>query len=174
MTSHPSVELLEAYVLDTLDPLPARALEQHVRCCDRCAEALAAESRREVALGELVPRVATARRQDRAPMSAIEPANRWLSPFLLAATSAVALVITAANPRAIHTSDGPPVWFAQNACEGPALVPETPLLCLNAGGGETAMCRRPMSVELDPGRDREGDVQLFSCSGCSCPAEPLR
>jgi anti-sigma factor RsiW len=174
VTSHPSVEALEAYVLDTLAPLPARALEQHVRCCDRCAEALAAESRREVALSELVPRVATARRQDRAPMSATAPANRWLSPFVLAATSALALVITAANPRAIHTTDGPPVWLAHNACEGPALTPEAPLLCLNAGGGDTAICLRPMSVELDPGRDRGGDGRLFSCSGCSCPAEPLR
>jgi hypothetical protein len=107
-------------------------------------------------------------------MSATAPVSRWLSPFLLAATSALALVITAATPRAIRTTDDPPVWLAQAVCEGPALLPEAPLLCLNAGGGETAICLRPMSVELDPGRDRGGDVRLFSCSGCSCPAEPLR
>jgi anti-sigma factor RsiW len=162
---HPSADALEAYVLDLLAPHEARALEQHVRVCEACAGALAAEARREVALEALLPRVATARRPMRPPAP-----SPWLSPFLLAATGALGLVITAANPGAIRLADGPSAPLAQAACFGPAS--ETALLCL-AGGGEAGMCRRPMSVELDPPRAaRQWDnVQLFSCSGCSCPAE---
>ena len=169
MTSpHPSEEALEAYVLDALEPLEARALEQHVRCCDACAEALAAQARREVALEEMIPRVARARRPVAPPA-----ARSWLSPFLLAATGALGLVITAANPGAIRLADGGPVLLAQAICQGPAAA-EGPL-CLGDGGGEAAMCGRPMSVELPPERQRSaGDGLLFSCSGCSCPAGPPR
>ena len=164
---HPGADALEAYVLDALAPHEARALEQHVRVCEACAGALAAEARREVALEALLPRVATAR-----PMRPPAP-SPWLSPFLLAATGALGLVITAASPGAVRLAEGPPVPLAQAACFGPAS--ESALLCL-AAGGEAAICRQPMSVELDPGRGARqwGHVQLFSCSGCSCPAEPPR
>jgi hypothetical protein len=162
---HAGADALEAYVLDTLEPHEARALEQHVRVCESCAEALAAEARREVALEEMLPRVARAR----GPVQPPAP-SPWLSPFLLAVTGALGLVVTAANPGAIRLADGAPVPLAQIACYEPA-ASEAALLCLASGGdGAMSLCSRPMSVDLNlerPGR-------LFSCSGCSCPAEPLR
>ncbi len=159
---HPGVDQLEAYVLDALDAIPARALEQHVRVCDRCAEALAAQARREVALGELVPRVSSARRPDRAPSDA------GRSPFLMALAGALALVAIAADPRALPPSEGAPVLIAQAICQEPE-ISEASLLCLD-DHGEAAICR-PASSSMT---QLMSPTRLFSCSGCSCPAEPPR
>jgi hypothetical protein len=169
--AHVAPELVEAYVLDALDEQPARALEQHVRLCAACAEALAAEARREVALADLIPRVA---RQPVVPPSRSGP---WLSPFLLAAASALGLLITAFDPRGLRLPEAPPPLLAQGWCAAQPEVDDGQPggVCLASAGGPDdlgggMMCRWPMMSFRRP----LAAPAAFSCSGCSCPAEPPR
>lgn len=66
---HVTQEELVRYVLDALEPGQAEELEAHVAVCPRCAAALQAEARVELALQEVLPQV-------RAQEQAVVPLQR--------------------------------------------------------------------------------------------------
>ena len=93
---HVTQEELERYVVDALEPVEAAALEAHVAACPRCAGALAAEARIEVALHEVLPRAREIEAVAPAPSRAVRsPGLRLPRPapwVLMAAAAALVLV----------------------------------------------------------------------------------
>jgi hypothetical protein len=116
----------------------------HVRCCPACAEALAAEARRELALTAIVPRVARGRR-------AVPAANghRGGSPLLAFAAAALALLVSmAGNPagRGLGSAGGPVDAEADGETLLASVLPASPMVCV--AETEAAVCGRPAQASL--------------------------
>jgi hypothetical protein len=94
---HLRPELLERFVLGVLDEAGRARLAAHVRCCEACAAALAAEARRELALQAIVPRVA------RRGAPAVRPAGRPRgvgSAMVVFGAAAIALLVVLTGDQA--------------------------------------------------------------------------
>jgi hypothetical protein len=180
--NHLPADALEGYVLGVIEGPPALMLEQHVRDCPRCADALAAEARRELALQAMIPRLAPARPSPRTVVP-----NRWLSPFLLATVSAFALVLVAMDPHGRFGGPfGAPMgWHAGGAVDDQG----SPLLCsadrppdrASLGGGMfgtgmfgAAMCGGPLaSAQVGPSPESAASPRrqsMFDETGGFCAA----
>lgn len=93
---HVTQEELQRYVVDTLEPGQAAALEAHVAACPRCAEALTAEARIEVALHEVLPQARALEAVPPAPSLAVRPQARRLprpAPWVLMAAAAALVLV---------------------------------------------------------------------------------
>lgn len=148
---HVTQEELQRYVLDALEPHEAEAVEAHVTSCPRCAAALQAEARVEVALQDVLPQ---ARALDAiAPISQRETRARSVraralprhAPWLLMTAAAVLALVCL--PHGDRGSRSTPVFIA-----APGFSEEDPELLLSSaslpGASEeaTLLCALAPSV----------------------------
>lgn len=111
---HPTADELELYVTDMLAGHRASEIEDHVIECERCAGALAAEARLEVALEQVA-----AFRADKS----IAPLRRVKSIFAATLVAAAALVIVFAGEAFTNNQpqiDPTPVVVAPPAADAGA------------------------------------------------------
>ena len=161
VTVHPAADALEAYVLDALDPQAARALEQHVRCCDRLRRGAGGQARQEVALGEMVPRIA------RRPTEAARDGHR--EPLAVAVPAGGHQRAGAGDHR--RQSPGHPGWRTAHRCCSPrrpaaACAAPAPLLCLGDGGGHAR--------HVQPAHEHRARTPGATCSCSVVPAAAAR
>ncbi|MFO0577328.1 MAG: zf-HC2 domain-containing protein [Polyangia bacterium] len=156
---HVTQEELERYVVDALEPVEAAALEAHVAACPRCAGALAAEARLEVALHEVLPPARAIEAVAPAPSRAVRAGGlpRPAPWVLMAAAAALVLVclphagrgplplpsgrelpgLIDGDPSALLSAARAPVLPAAAGDEGTllcALSPASRALCLASQG----------------------------------------
>jgi anti-sigma factor RsiW len=137
---HVTQEELSRYVVDALEPEQAEALEAHVAACPRCAEALVAEARVEVALHEVLPQARAL--TDAATVSSLQARRRLPRPapwVLMAAAAALVLVCLPhagrgplPRPSGLElpaTSDGDPSALLSAASAPAGAGEEAALLC---------------------------------------------
>ena len=169
---HGTPELFERYVLGVLLAGEQRALEDHVSECLPCGRLLAAEARREMALGAAMANLARVERQDAqlsagAGGSAATVPRRAATPLLLAVAAALALVAgLGRQDRGGAFTDGGPSVPVQLA--GRAAGEETLLACLQLGD-DAALCPAPAGRSTErASRSRESHHVSHVGRGALC------